>query len=116
MKYDNSNVFAKILSGDIPSKTIFESDHCIAINDLYPKTKVHILLIPKGSYISSYDFHETAPDAELLDYYRSLSRLIAENDLLRNGYRLVSNSGPDSHQEVPHFHTHILGGESLSRL
>ena len=112
--YDSTNIFAKILRGEILCQKILETDHILAFHDVNPKAKIHALVIPKGAYISSHDFHKKAIDAEIVAYYRGLDEVL---DLLGlshgSGYRLVSNAGSDGGQEVPHFHMHILGGEKL---
>lgn len=113
--YDDQNIFAKILRGEIPSKPIFESDHTIAFPDIAPQKKAHLLVIPKGPYRCYDHFVQAASTEEQLDFFKSVAEVaklvgVSEADG-GNGYRLVTNSGPDSHQEVPHFHVHILGGE-----
>lgn len=117
--YDSSNIFAKILRQEIPCQKILETDHILAFYDVNPKAKIHALVIPKGAYVSSFDFHAKASDADITGYYRGLSDVIKELGLTydekgNQGYRLISNCGFHGGQEVSHFHTHILGGEKLS--
>ncbi|MGB4100732.1 MAG: histidine triad nucleotide-binding protein [Alphaproteobacteria bacterium] len=110
MSYDASNIFAKILRGEIPCKKAFENDHALAFHDIHPQAPVHILVIPKGPYISLDDFTQKASAAELEGFWRAVGQVAREADLAAGGYRLISNHGSNAHQEVPHFHIHILGG------
>jgi diadenosine tetraphosphate (Ap4A) HIT family hydrolase len=116
MSYDSNNIFAKILRGEIPCKKIYEDQFALAFNDIHPKTPVHILVIPKGPYATYGDFASNASDAEIVGFERALGKVIAESDLASRGYRLISNAGSHSHQEVPHYHVHILGGRDLGPL
>tara|TARA_Y100000590_G_scaffold456750_1_gene607948 strand:- start:4068 stop:4427 length:360 start_codon:yes stop_codon:yes gene_type:complete len=116
MSYDENNVFSKILKGEIPCELIYEDDFSIAFNDINPQAKKHILLIPKGKYISMDDFSEKASQNELISFFRAIGVVARKFDLDKTGYRILANHGPDSHQEVPHFHVHILGGNSLGPL
>lgn len=114
MAYDTKNVFAKILEGAIPCQKVYEDDYVLAFHDIHPKTKLHVLVIPKNAYESSLDFHATAPDHELVGYYRGLNKVIEKLGLrTSDGFRLLSNCGANSGQEVPHFHTHIFSGQHL---
>ncbi|MBB6252646.1 histidine triad nucleotide-binding protein [Nitrospirillum iridis] len=116
MAYDSTNIFARILRGEIPCKKAFEDDHVLAFHDIHPQAPTHILVIPKGAYVSAADFGATASDAEIAAFTRAVARIAAEAGVEGSGYRLISNHGPDSHQEVPHYHVHILGGRPLGRL
>jgi diadenosine tetraphosphate (Ap4A) HIT family hydrolase len=116
MAYDKSNVFARILRGEIPCKKVFEDAHVLAFNDINPQTPTHILVIPKGEYVSSDDFVEKASDAEIADFMRAVGRIAREHGLAAPGYRILANHGRDAHQEVPHFHVHIFGGRDLGRM
>ena len=111
--YDNNNVFAKILKCLIPCRKVYEDDFALSFYDAFPKAQFHVLVIPKGSYVSYYDFIENAPENEVVGFYRALHKTIQALDLNESGFRLISNSGINGGQEVPHFHMHILGGEEL---
>jgi histidine triad (HIT) family protein len=114
--YDNSNVFARILRGEIPCKRIFEDEHVLAFHDINPQTPTHILVIPKGPYVSFDDFSQNATDAEIAALMRAAGRLAREAGVAATGYRLLANHGRDANQEVPHFHLHIFGGRHLGRM
>lgn len=115
--YDNENVFAKILRGEIPNRTVAETDHCLAFHDIRPQAPIHVLVIPKRPYVNADHFNAEATDAEILDFARLTARLCAELGAAPgeggSGYRLIANSGPAAIQEVPHYHLHILGGRAL---
>ena len=114
MIYDSNNIFAKILRGEIPCQEIYRDDYALAFHDINPKTKTHVLVIPTGSYVSSEDFHEKASNGEIAGYYRALDKVLEQLELKgKSGYRLLSNSGDDAGQEVPHYHTHIFAGQNL---
>jgi diadenosine tetraphosphate (Ap4A) HIT family hydrolase len=116
MAYDTSNVFARILRGEIPCKKVYENDHALAFHDINPQTKVHVLVIPKGPYVSSDDFTAQASDAELAGFLRAVGETARLLKVEGPGYRLLANHGRDAHQEVPHFHVHIFAGENLGRM
>lgn len=111
--YDDTNIFAKILRGEIPAKKVYEDEHVFAFEDIYPKSKVHILVIPKGAYMSFQDFIEKSSPEEREHFFKAIAKIARDKGVENSGYRLVANHGIDSHQEVPHFHMHILGGEPL---
>ncbi len=111
--YDDSNIFARILRGEIPCTKILDTEHAIAFRDIHPQAPVHVLVIPKGAYVDADDFGTRATDAELAGYARAIASLIEQEGLKDSGYRLIANSGLNGGQEVPHFHTHILAGEKL---
>ena len=114
MTYDSNNIFAKILKGDIPCEKIYQDEFALAFHDINPQAALHALIIPTGPYVSSDDFHEKASDAELIGYYRALNKALETLHIKDNdGYRLLSNSGKNAHQEVPHFHTHIFAKQLL---
>lgn len=113
MAYDPDNIFAKILRGEIPCRKVHESAHSLAFHDINPQAPTHVLVIPKGAYVSYDDFAETASEAEILDFIRTTGRIARELGVAESGYRLLFNHGPDSHQEVPHLHAHILAGRPL---
>ncbi|WP_134680731.1 histidine triad nucleotide-binding protein [Paracoccus ravus] len=117
--YDDTNIFARILRGEIPNRTVLETEHTLAFHDIMPKAPVHVLLIPKGAYVSYDDFAANASDAEILDFTRAVARLTRELgvDLDKGqGYRAITNAGEHGVQEVPHFHLHILGGRNIGRM
>lgn len=113
MTYDPDNIFAKILRGEIPNDTVYEDEHVLAFHDVNPQADVHVLVIPKGAYISNDDFSQNASDAELVAFWRAVGQIARELGLAETGYRILANHGPDAHQEVPHFHVHIFGGRRL---
>ncbi len=113
MAYDDSNVFAKILRGEIPNKTVYEDEHALAFHDINPQAPVHVLVVPKGRYVSWVDFAQHASDAEMAGFVRAVGKTAAILGLDAPGYRLLANHGPNSHQEVPHLHVHIFGGKRL---
>lgn len=118
--YDDQNIFAKILRGEIPNKTVLETDHSLAFEDVSPQAPVHILVIPKGAYVDADDFASRANDAEIVDYARAVSKVAGDRGLSPGnggaGYRLIVNTGTAGGQEVPHYHTHIMGGRVLGRM
>ncbi len=116
MPYDSSNIFARILRGEIPAKKIYEDSHSLAFYDIHPQAKVHALVIPKGAYVSMADFTARATDAEIAGLMRAVGKVARDLGLEDRGYRILANHGPDSHQEVPHFHIHIFGGQRLGRM
>jgi diadenosine tetraphosphate (Ap4A) HIT family hydrolase len=116
MAYDSSNIFARILRGEIPAKKIYEDDHALAFHDIHPQAKVHALVIPKGAYVSWADFSARANEAEIAGFVRAVGKVAKQLGVEDSGYRLLANHGPDSHQEVPHLHVHIFGGQRLGRM
>jgi histidine triad (HIT) family protein len=113
MSYDPENIFAKILRGEIPCDKVFENAHALAFNDIRPQAPVHVLIIPKGGYVSSSDFSEKASADEIAGFMRAIHAVAAKTGVLESGYRLIANTGADGLQEVPHFHIHLLGGRPL---
>lgn len=116
MAYDDQNVFAKILRGEIPCDKVYENDHALAFTDIAPQAPVHVLVIPKGPYVSSQDFHATASDAEIAGFYRACAAVADQLGIVEDGYRALSNHGADPHQEVFHYHMHLFGGCDLGRM
>lgn len=117
--YDDQNIFAKILRGEIPNNTVFESEHSLAFQDINPLAPTHVLVIPKGAYVSFDHFAIEASEAEIVDYVRTIGTVakIGGVDLGEGGgFRLISNAGRDGVQEVPHLHVHVLGGRGLGRM
>lgn len=113
LPYDDSNIFARILRGELPSKTVFEDDYALAFHDINPQAPLHILVIPKAAYVSWDDFSERGSDAEIAGFVRAVGKVARDAGLVAPGYRLLANVGPDSHQEVPHLHVHIFAGKPL---
>ncbi len=113
MLYDPNNIFAKILRGEIPCKKVFENEHALAFPDINPKAPTHILVIPKGAYATHNDFVQRATDAEIAGFERAIGEVARIAGVEKTGYRLISNCGANAHQEVPHYHVHILGGRAL---
>ena len=113
LPYDDSNVFARILRGELPSKTVYEDEFALAFHDARPQAPVHLLVIPKGRYVSWDDFSEKASDAELAAFMRASGRIARDAGLVKAGYRVLANTGPNSGQEVPHLHLHIFAGRPL---
>ncbi len=118
--YDDQNIFAKILRGEIPNNTVLETEHCLAFNDIEPQAPVHVLIIPKGPYVCYDHFANAASEAEIVDFTRTIGEICRLMDIGPgmggNGYRAIANTGKDGVQEVPHFHMHILGGRDLGRM
>ena len=113
MTYDPENVFAKILRSEIPCDRVYEDDWALAFKDINPQAPVHILVVPKGEYVSSDDFAANASDAEIAGFFRAIGEIARLSDIVNSGYRILANHGRDGHQEVPHFHIHIFGGRDL---
>jgi diadenosine tetraphosphate (Ap4A) HIT family hydrolase len=116
VSYDPNNVFARILRGEIPSKTVYEDAHALAFHDITPQAPVHVLVIPKGAYRDWPDFAARASDAELAGFLRAVAETAKLLGVEAAGYRVLSNVGADGGQEVPHLHVHIFGGRRLGRM
>jgi histidine triad (HIT) family protein len=116
MAYDDDNIFAKILRGEIPCDKVHETEHALAFNDISPQAPTHVLVVPKGKYVSSADFAANASDAEIVDLVRAVGHVAKAAGLDDDGYRLIANAGAHGHQDVPHFHVHVLGGRPLGRM
>ena len=114
--YDEQNIFARILRGEIPSRTVFEDEWALAFHDIAPLAPVHVLVIPKGRYVSLADFTATANDAEIAGFFRAVAAVARQLELEAPGYRILTNMGEHSGQEVPHFHVHVFGGRPLGRM
>jgi diadenosine tetraphosphate (Ap4A) HIT family hydrolase len=113
LPYDESNVFARILRGEIPNRTVFEDEHALAFHDIAPAAPVHILVIPKGAYVSWDDFSARASAEEIAGFVRAVGHVAREQGLVAPGYRLLGNVGGHGGQEVPHLHVHLFGGRGL---
>ena len=118
--YDTNNIFARILRGEIPCNKVLETEHSLAFHDIGPQAPVHVLVIPKGAYVNYDHFADAASDAEILDFTRACAAVAKQLNLTvgaeGGGYRVISNAGGHSHQEVPHLHIHILAGRPLGPL
>lgn len=113
LPYDDSNIFARILRGEIPSRKVYEDEHALAFHDINPQAPHHIQVIPKGRYVSWDDFTARGSDAEIAGFIRAVGHVAREAGFVGPGYRLLANVGPDSHQEVPHLHVHLFAGRPL---
>ena len=113
MPYDRNNIFARILRGELPCRKVYEDEHVLAFHDIQPQAPTHIVVIPKGEYVSLDDFLEKASEAELVAFLRAISRIAREQGVTDGGYRILANHGAAAHQEVPHFHLHLFGGRDL---
>lgn len=114
--YDPSNVFARILRGEIPCKKVYEDEWSLAFHDIRPQAPVHVLVVPRGEYVSMADFSANASDAAIAGFWRAVAKVAKDLSLEVSGYRVLSNMGVHGHQEVPHFHVHIFGGRNLGRM
>ena len=114
--YDDTNVFARILRGEIPAKKVFENDWAFAFHDIRPQAPVHVLVIPKGQYVSLADFCVKASKEQIAGFFRAVGTVARELGLEASGYRVLANMGADAGQEVPHFHVHIFAGRALGRM
>jgi diadenosine tetraphosphate (Ap4A) HIT family hydrolase len=111
--YDDGNIFARILRGELPVNKVYEDEHVLAFHDINPLAPTHILVIPKGRYVSWDDFTEKSSDAELSAFVRAAGRIAREAGMVQHGYRVLANTGPDAGQEVPHLHLHLFAGRPL---
>lgn len=112
-EYDDGNIFARILRGEIPCKRVHETPHALAFHDINPQAPTHVLVIPKGPYRSWADFSQLASDGEIAGFVRAVGEVARLLGLEAPGYRLLANAGIDAHQEVPHLHVHVFGGRPL---
>ena len=113
LPYDDQNIFAKILRGEIPNRTVYEDEWALAFHDINPQAPVHVLVIPKGAYVSWDDFAAKASEAEIAGFVRAVGTVARDLGLVEPGYRLLANVGQHGHQEVPHLHVHLFGGRPL---
>lgn len=114
--YDENNIFARILRGEIPSRKIYEDELVLAIHDAFPQAPVHALVLPKGAYVSMTDFSEKASQAEFSAMFAAVGKVVSALGLAEDGYRVIANTGSHGGQEVPHLHLHIIGGQKLGRI
>jgi histidine triad (HIT) family protein len=113
MTYDDGNIFARILRGEVPCKRVHETDHALAFHDINPLAPTHLLVIPKGRYVSMADFSANASTEEIAGFFRAVGETAQRLGVVERGYRILANNGADANQEVPHFHVHIFGGAPL---
>ncbi|MBK8909364.1 MAG: histidine triad nucleotide-binding protein [Rhodospirillales bacterium] len=113
MAYDDTNVFAKILRGEIPCDKVYEDEHALAFHDIQPQSPIHVLVIPKGPYVSMDDFTLDAPPELIAGFFRAVGQVARQLGAVDKGYRVLANTGPDAHQEVMHVHVHIFAGRDL---
>ena len=118
--YDDQNIFAKIVRGEIPCNKLLETEHSLAFHDIQPQAPVHVLVIPKGPYVNADHFGADASEAEQADFARAIAQAARAAGVAEaaggKGFRLIANTGPDGRQDVPHYHVHIAGGERLGRM
>ena len=116
MAYDDQNIFAKIIRGEIPCNKVLETAHSLAFHDINPQTPTHILVVPKGPYADLDSFSANATEAEIADFLRAVGEVARQAGAVETGYRTLTNNGRDAHQEVPHLHFHIFAGKDLGRM
>jgi diadenosine tetraphosphate (Ap4A) HIT family hydrolase len=116
MTYDRNNIFARILRGEIPCNKVYEDAHVLGFHDVSPQSPTHVLVIPKGEYTSFDDFSQNASPEETTALVRAVGQIAREQGVAESGYRVLSNTGPAAHQEVPHFHVHVVGGRDLGAM
>ena len=116
LPYDPTNIFARLLRDEIPSRRVYEDEWAVAFHDIAPQAPTHILVIPRGAWVSWDDFSANASADEIAGFVRAVGRVAREQGLVAPGYRLLANTGVDGGQEVPHFHVHLFGGEPLGRM
>lgn len=114
--YDDQNIFAKILRGEIPNDTVLETEHSLAFRDIRPQAPSHVLVIPRGAYVCFDHFAQEASEAEIVDYVRAVGEVCKLEGVSENGFRMIANAGDHGVQEVPHLHVHILSGRPLGRM
>ncbi len=113
MSYDHDNIFAKILRGEIPCNKVYEDEYALAFHDIAPQAPVHVLIIPKGAYVSFDDFSAQASAEEIAGFYRAAQQVAQSLGVTGSGYRVLANTGAHAHQEVPHYHLHLFAGCDL---
>ena len=113
MTYDRNNIFARILRGEIPCNKVYEDAHVLAFHDISPQSPTHVLVIPRGEYVSFDDFSQNASPEEIAALVRAAGQIAREQGVAESGYRILANTGMAAHQEVPHFHVHLFGGRDL---
>ena len=114
--YNHANIFARVLRGEVPVTRVFEDEWAIAFHDIAPQAPTHLLVIPRGAYVSWDDFSARGSEAEIAGFVRAVGKAARAAGLVEPGYRLLANTGPDSHQQVPHLHVHLFAGRPLGPL
>ena len=112
----NDTIFGKIIRKEIPADIVYEDKNTLAFKDINPQAPIHILIIPKNSYVNFYDFTKNAEIKEIEFLWKLVNDVIKLNEISKKGFRIISNSGDDGNQDVPHFHVHVLGGKNLGRM
>ena len=113
LPYDDQNIFAKILRGEIPNRTVYRDEWSLAFHDINPQAPVHVLVIPTGAFVSWDDFSARGSTEEIAGFVRAVGQVARDLGLVAPGYRLLANLGQHGHQEVPHLHVHLFGGQPL---
>ena len=116
MSYDKNNIFAKIIRGDLPAQKIYEDENILAFNDISRASPVHVLVVPKGEYVDFNDFVTKANAEIVVDFFKKISQIAKELNIVNDGFRLITNNGSNAHQTVKHFHVHLLAGKKLGPL
>lgn len=116
MTYDTQNIFAKIIRGDIPCNKVYEDDFAFAFHDIKPEAPVHVLVLPKGEFVSFNDFSQRASPQMVAGFLTAIQNVSAQLGVVESGYRLITNHGADASQSVFHFHVHILAGKAMGGL
>ena len=116
MSYDKNNIFAKIIRGDLPAQKIYEDDNVLAFNDISRASPVHVLVVPKGEYVDFNDFVTKASAEIVVNFFKKISQIAKELNIVDDGFRLITNNGSNAHQTVKHFHVHLLAGKKLGPL
>ena len=116
MSYEQNNIFAKILRGELPNETVYEDEEVLAFHDIYPQSKVHVLVIPKGEFVSFDDFTENADANQIGKFFEKVGKIARDLGVDQEGFRIIANTGTYGGQEVPHIHVHICGGQKLGRM
>jgi diadenosine tetraphosphate (Ap4A) HIT family hydrolase len=116
MSYDQDNIFAKIIRGEIPGERVYEDDQLLAIRDIAPAAPVHVLIMPKGDWVSFDDFSTHASSDKVMHFFKTIPVIAKKVGIDETGYRLITNHGEDASQSVPHFHVHLIGGTALGAL
>ncbi len=116
MSYDKNNIFAKIIRGDLPAQKIYEDENILAFNDISKASPVHVLVVPKGEYVDFIDFVSRANPEIVVDFFKKISQIAKELNVVVDGFRLITNNGSNAHQTVKHFHVHLLAGKKLGPL
>ena len=116
MSYDKNNIFAKIIRGDLPAHKIYEDENILAFNDISKASPVHVLVVPKGEYVDFNDFVSRANPEIVVEFFKKISQIAKELNVVVDGFRLITNNGSNAHQTVKHFHVHLLAGKKLGPL